>query len=470
MFIALGFPAYAGAGGSCGVEFLRLGGGARPLGMGEAYVALADDSSSMFYNPAGLANMQFAEVLTMSNNWFAGITQQLAGVAYPTNYGVFALGYSGLASGDIQGYGATGEVASVFNTSSSSLNLSFGRRINSQLVAGFGIKSVSEKLADTSASAMALDAGLQYRVNPNIDLGLSIMNLGSGLTFVSENTPLPTSYRAGGAYCGKLFGEDVNLAADLASFPDGTKLNLGVEYFIREILSLRLGSSGGTMRMGLGIVSNMLGIDYAYMANDDLGATHQVSLSILFGAAEQRKKLVLENMALGKAYLKEKRYADAILRFERVMALDPTNEEASLNLKLAQSELETEALRKVFAEKEVEAKRTIEEIIASGKQFMKEGKYIEALAEFGKALKIDPTHPEAVKLQSEAQYRMETSLIEKSKEEAREFLGEAMKLVVTGKYKEALAQINLALEKDPKNKEALALKKKLELILKVEQE
>lgn len=470
LFLCLALPVWAGAGGSYGFEFLKLGGGARPLAMGGAYAAAGDDVSSIYYNPAGLSRVSHNQFMTMSNSWLLDMSQTLAGVAVPTAYGVIGVGYSSLGSGDIQGYGATGEVGAVFNTYSSAMVLSLGRSVNSNLSWGVGLRAVSERLQDYTASTSALDAGVQYRVNPELMLGASVMNLGGTARFVSEEAGLPTSYRAGAAYATRLFSERVNLAVDVVNYPDAAGLNLGLEYIVRELLALRVGSSAGALRAGLGISANLLAVDYAYWAHGDLGATHQLSLSILFGAPEKVRKEIAQNMALGRAYVKEKKYADAIVVFENVLSLEPQNKEADLELKRARAELETEMFRRVFAAKEEEAERTIEEILASGKKFMGEGKYIEALAEFGKALKIDATHQEALKLQSEAQYRMETSLIEKSKEEAREFLGEAMKLVVTGKYKEALVQVNLALEKDPRNREALALKKKLELILKVEQE
>ncbi len=459
---------WGSVGGSSGVEFLKLTGSARPLALGGAYTGLADDSSAMFYNPAGLAQMYFPEIATTYNKWFVDTIQQTAAVVYPTRFGILGVGYSSFGSGDIQGYGASGEVTSVFNTSSSLISLSLGRRINPNLSLGVGIKSISEKLENSQAAGVALDAGLHYRVNPQITVGFSAMNFGSGLKFITENTPFPTSYRLGGAYSAAAFDDDVTLAADLISDPDGTHMNFGAEYLARNLLALRAGSSNGILRAGVGLYVNLFAIDYAYLGNADLGAAHRVTVSLLFGAAEETKKLVLEEMAYGKAFLKEGKYAEAVLKFEKVVGLDPKNEEAGLYLKKAQTELESKILEKVFAEKEIEIKRGAAEIIASGKQFLDQGKYIEALAEFGSALKLDPTNSEALKLQSQAQFKMETQLIEKSRTEAKEFLGEAMKLIITGKYMEALDPLNKALEKDPKNKQALELKKKLELIQKIQ--
>jgi tetratricopeptide (TPR) repeat protein len=255
---------------------------------------------------------------------------------------------------------------------------------------------------------------------------------------------------------------------DLVFWPEGLKPNFGLEYLIRNFFALRLGTSSGNLRAGVGIVASLFTFDYAYLAHPDLGATHQVSISLLFGAEEKTKRIILEDLVRGKAYLEQKKYAEAYLLFERVVNLDPKNEEAQLLWKKAKVELERETFEKVFGEVKVERERTLEEIIASGKNFMNEGKYLEALAEFAKVLKADPTNREALKLQNEAQYKMESRLIEAAKEEARGYLGEAMKLVITGKYKEALDQVDKALEKDPRNKQAQELKKKLELILKIE--
>jgi tetratricopeptide (TPR) repeat protein len=462
------FPADAGTGASSGVEFLKLGAGARPLAMGDAYTGLADDASALFYNPAGLANLNFPEVMTMYNKYLVDSMQQAAGIVYPTRFGILAVGYSGFNSGDIQGYDQNGTATSVFTTGSSCLSLSLGRKINPSLSFGLSLKQVSEKLEASSASAVAADAGLFYRVSPNVTAGLAALNLGSGLKFINDNTPFPTAYRGGVAYSSRVYEDEVNLTGDLVSYADGTKMNFGAEYIFRNLLALRAGLSGNSLRAGIGVAANLFSLDYAYLGHQDLGAAHQVSISLLFGAPEQSRKLVLEDLAYGKAYIKESKFTDAIISLDRVLDVDPKNEEANLLLKKAQNELDNQTLEKVFTQKQVEVQRSVGEIISSGKQFLDQGKYIEAVGEFGNALKLDPTNNEALKLQNQAQYKMESQLIEKSQTEAKEYLGEATKLVITGKYSEALEPLNKALAKDPKNKQALELKKKLELIQKIQ--
>ena len=243
---------------------------------------------------------------------------------------------------------------------------------------------------------------------------------------------------------------------------------IGVEYKIRDLFSIRIGSAGGGLRAGLGLTANLLAVDYSYRSQDDLGAAHQLSLSLLFGAPELAKKKTLEELANAKAYLKAEKYADAIVSLEKVINLDQQNDEAPLLLKKAQLALDDAALNRVFSQKEGEIKRSVEEILTSGRSFLDQGKYLEAIGEFSNALKIDPSSRPALQLQSEAQFKMESQLIRESQTEAKQYLGEAMKMVVTGQYTIALTQVNLALAKDPKNKEALALKKKLQLIKNIE--
>ena len=241
-------PASAGVGSASGADFLKLGGGARPLALGDAYAALGNDASSVFYNPAGLGRMVFPEVMTMYNSWLADTRQQAAAVALPLKFGTLAFGYSSLTSGNIQGYDAAGALTSVFDTGSTVMSLSLGRSISPNLFWGVSVKSISDRLETITARTTALDAGITFLPNPNLLFGLSVMNAGSGLVYVTENTALPTCYRAGLAYKASLLNEDIRLAGDLAAYPDGTKLNIGMEYLIRDFLALRLGNAAGSLR------------------------------------------------------------------------------------------------------------------------------------------------------------------------------------------------------------------------------
>jgi hypothetical protein len=70
--------------GTVGMQFLKLGVDARAIGMGEAYTAVTDDISSVFWNPAGLAPSFQNQVFFSHTNWPADIMQEYAAATYTT--------------------------------------------------------------------------------------------------------------------------------------------------------------------------------------------------------------------------------------------------------------------------------------------------------------------------------------------------------------------------------------------------
>lgn len=468
--LALGFPASAGVGGT-GAEFLKLGGGARPLAMGEAYTALADDSSSIFWNPAGLAKMNFPEMLYMYNQWFIDIKHQYFNFAYPSMSGTFGGSYSVLDSGDIAGYGPSGEATGNFKTSGTVLAFSWARKLGDRFSLGLTLKSISEQLESKQASSTALDLGLLFDLSSRVGLGLAIENIGAPLKFIAEETPLPRTIRVGAALRNRILGNRLNFSADYVSYADGVSgVNLGAEYFLKEMLALRVGSSRGYLRAGVGITASYFGLDYAYLSRPDLGSAHQVSMSYSLGSEDKTKALILDYLNLAKAYYDAGKYAEAIVEVKNALSVDPEQAEARALLTKATAALEEKAAGKVETVVKTEKEEEISGYLAGGKKFMAEKQYLEAIAEFNKALKVDPSHSEAVKLAREAQAALQKQVSAKVKMEVDERLGRALKSISTGDYKGALAEVEKVLQMDPGNVEALKLKKRLVTILKIKKE
>ena len=71
------------AAGTTGLNFLKIGVGGRPAGMGEAFVAVADDASALYWNPAGLARLTSPEAIAMHNEWFQGMRYEYLGYVQP---------------------------------------------------------------------------------------------------------------------------------------------------------------------------------------------------------------------------------------------------------------------------------------------------------------------------------------------------------------------------------------------------
>jgi tetratricopeptide (TPR) repeat protein len=455
--------------GTSGGGFLLIGGGARSLAMGEACVALADDSSAVFWNPAGLSRMSFPGLNYMYNQWFVDIKHQYYDFAFPTENGTFGGSYSLLDSGNIQGYDAGGSMEAVFNAQSTALTFSWGRQVNDRLSVGANLKSISESLENYSATSTAIDLGVLFDINANWKFGAAVQNVGSPLKFVTEEAPLPQTQRLGLAFKRSFFDDDISLAADYVSSAGSTAgINFGGEYLFRNLLALRAGSTRGTLRAGVGLESGQFGLDYAYVSHNDLGAAHQVSIAYSFASRDKRQAEVLRHLTLAKAYYNEYKFSEAVVEAKKALLIDPEHAACRALLTKAQRALETGSVEQVKEEIETEKTEEITVFLDNGKKFMAEELYLEAITEFNKALRIKPSHPETVKLIREAQAALEAEVSARVKEEAREHLGLALKYITTENYADALKEVEEVLKIDPGNVEALKLMKKLRKITEIE--
>ncbi|MBN2057847.1 MAG: PorV/PorQ family protein [Candidatus Saganbacteria bacterium] len=460
--------AWAGA-GTAGGQFLLLGGGARAIAMGDAYVALAEGSSAVFWNPAGLSRTEFTQIGYMYNQWFVDVKHQYLDLAYPTDNGVFGGSYSILDSGNIQGYDSTGAPTSTIKATDTGLAIAWGRRVNERFAWGIGAKNITENLENSSAVATALDAGLLYEFNPNLTFGLAVQNVGTPLKFISENTPLPQTYRLGLASVNRLLENKLSLAIDYVSSAGSTaSLNYGLEYLLSGLVALRYGSAAGRMRAGVGISSGNYGLDYAYVAHDDLGSAHQISFSYSFGTRDDRQAIKLEYLAMAKAYYDKARFSEAIVAAKNVLELDPNDADARALLTKAENALSGKAEGTVEKDIKAEKQEEAQVFIDNGNKFFAEKQYLEAIAEFNKALKVVPSHPEAVKMIRESQEALEKEVAEQVKQEAANHLGLARKYIAEENYTEAMKEVQEVLKIDPGNVQALQLYKKLQNIMELE--
>src|SRR5438445_6968526 len=69
--------------GTTAAKFLSIPVGARAVGMGGAFVAVADDASSLYWNPAGIARLSQSEAIFHHANWIADMNFNFGGVAVP---------------------------------------------------------------------------------------------------------------------------------------------------------------------------------------------------------------------------------------------------------------------------------------------------------------------------------------------------------------------------------------------------
>lgn len=314
--------------GTTAGEFLQIGVGPRAMAMGGAFVAAANDVSSLYWNPSGMAGMETSEALASHSEWFGDIDFDYLGIALSTDrYGVFGLAITMLSVPDMQvrtedRQEGTGEM---FDAADMAIGLSYARSITDRFSLGATAKFVQQRIWHSSASGFAVDLGTQFRTDffGGLVIGATIYNFGTDMrmngrdlrTFVDpdprqegNNSRVPANYEMDAWSLPMNFQigvtmrplnsrmHQMTLSAD-ALHPGSNyeSLNVGGEYGYMGRLYLRGGFQGllledaeGGLTGGVAVHQplpyrgGMAKLDYAYRAANRLGGAHIVGLSITF--------------------------------------------------------------------------------------------------------------------------------------------------------------------------------------------
>lgn len=181
--------------GTTAAEFLGVGYGPAGVAMGDAYVSMAQDISSTYWNPAGLAFMNQTEVMFAYQPWIADINTyySAAGLTLPT-VGSLAIGVLGVNYGEMEVttvdmQTGTGEL---FSAGDYAFTLSYGRRLASWFGFGATAKYVRSSIWHTAASAMAVDLGVLIQTpffstsgdeEKGLRIGMSLSNYGTRMKY-----------------------------------------------------------------------------------------------------------------------------------------------------------------------------------------------------------------------------------------------------------------------------------------------
>ncbi|OVE78079.1 hypothetical protein BVX98_01310 [bacterium F11] len=292
------------AGHKTGLAFLKIPVGARGVGLGSAYTALANDVSGMFWNPGGLPTVSSREVGLFHTDSFEDVNFDVVGLALPSKWGTFGLGVSYLSQGELEGRDIHRQKTGSFEASDLSVNVAYGRTVSlfSQSIhMGGNVKAIQSRLADESAETVALDLGIIHGTPiSRLNMGWAVQNMGPGVKFDQKRYPLPLTLSAGLAYAIP-FG--LGLTMDLKHQPHDniTTTSLGAEYSVMSFISVRggymanlagqvsqLGSSADPSTQlkglggGIGLAFSRFNVDYSFTPFDELGDVQRVNLSAKF--------------------------------------------------------------------------------------------------------------------------------------------------------------------------------------------
>ena len=313
--------------GTTAAKFLSIGVGPRANAMGGAYSAVADDASSMYWNPAGIAQIDRFQGIFTYTKMFADINLNYFGVVIPTGEsGNIGLNVTALNIGDMEVTTeempeGTGEK---FSSGSYAFGLTYARFITDNFIVGANVKYIRENIYNSSAEGVAVDIGTVF-TTPfyGIKFASSITNFGTKMQITGDDLLVrydqdQTTSGNNETVDARLTTDDFELPLRLqigiskdimfaegqrftfavdANYPNDNNqwVNVGGEFalfnnlvFLRggyKTLFLEDSQEGLTFGVGLKYdQSNLLGIqvDYAYQQLEYLDNTHSFGLTLSF--------------------------------------------------------------------------------------------------------------------------------------------------------------------------------------------
>lgn len=222
--------------GTTAASFLKIGVGARALGMGEAYTTQAEDVTGLYWNAAGLARIDRIQILLNHFDYIHDLYYEYGGIAIPVlNVGTFGLFFQYLGMPDIERTTVEFPEGNGQKVSANSLaaGVSYARALTDRFAIGGCVKYVREKIWNCQATSVAFDIGLLYRTFfKNIRIGMAIANFGSDMQMTGRD--LLVQHDISELYAGN--SETNNAHMDTDAFPLPILFRVGMSFNIAEEL------------------------------------------------------------------------------------------------------------------------------------------------------------------------------------------------------------------------------------------
>jgi hypothetical protein len=257
---------------------------------------VASDVSAIYWNPGCLARLKDAELGVMHTDLYGDIKLNFLGYVHPTQAGNFGLAVTYLTQEEIQGRDGQGQKTSNFSASDMAIMLNYSRLVGDYGL-GVNLKLIQQKIANASASGVAVDFGASYRALPRLRVGFAVLHLGPAMKFVNEDFNLPLTVSAGAGY---ILGSYLIISADLKHqvYEKKSNFSIGMELKTMQGIFLRTGyltamqsdsttGSGGLSTLsrlsaGFGIrLFNFL-VDYSFVPMGEIGNAQRISFGKRF--------------------------------------------------------------------------------------------------------------------------------------------------------------------------------------------
>lgn len=293
--------------GTSSFQFLKIGTNARGTGMGETYVAVSDDISSLNYNPAGLVLSNENGVTFTHTQWFVDTRIENIGGVYHFGSNAVGLSVTSLRTEDMKvttEYQQQG-TGDYFRFSDLAVGLTFARKMTDQFSFGATVRYVEEALGALKMRTVVGDLATYYKTGLGTSrFAVMISNFGGQVSpsgsvdLIGGRTannfqsfPPPTVFRVGFAFEPYMNERNrVTTSIQLNSPNDNAEnFSLGAEYAYKDFLYVRGGykfnvdaetfSAGAGVKFPISFSKAVL--DYSIANFKELGFTHRISLSLL---------------------------------------------------------------------------------------------------------------------------------------------------------------------------------------------
>ena len=451
-----------------------LGAGSRALGMGGAFTAVSDDATSLYWNPAGLADLAQTSLTGFHSTLFEGSTYDFFSVCQPTvRFGGFGFAFLRVGTDGIHAYDDRSAGLGDIGFSQTEMLFSYGRSLPFKppfdLRLGTSIKVVSQRMGDSGADGVGLDFGAIYPVAyvKGLTLGVSLRDTpGAQLKLVEKVETTPGSVRLGGSYkTGFRGGQDAAVFGLEVSLPEKAPagVSLGGEYVVSKTVALRAGLKEGKLTAGAGVRWKNYSFDYS-LSNAELGSMHQFSVSAGFGdpvhvkaerEKQERERDVVRMLTqektnkqeaharLAREATSQSNYGSAVEEWKMALEYDSENAEAKAGLASAEEAL----ARKIDAEAAtVERQAKARWLVDLAAEHVKNGELAAASLRLKQAAELDSTD---VGVASGLARVDSLTAVEVAAQAAG-----ARKLAASGKHLDAAMAWNKVLLLDPDNAEA----------------
>ncbi|MEZ5358315.1 MAG: PorV/PorQ family protein [Candidatus Zixiibacteriota bacterium] len=284
--------------GTAGAKFLDIGISARAMGMGEAYSAIANDVSAVYYNPAGLTQIYSREAMFTHIDYPADINFEFAAVAIPWEAasGVVAIAFYNLRSGDIPltTYSHPQGTGELFQANDYAITFTYSRNLTEHFSLGTTIKALGEYYDNESATGWAADVGTIYDTGyRGFKIAMSIVNFGPDMKMIQQEYPLPINFKFGSSFNFIESPDHLAVFSLEGAHPSDNleQYNAGVEYWFQDKFSLRVGNrfnydtdgftAGAGLKWPFGEASEVR-VDYSFQDMGDLREVHRFSVAFAF--------------------------------------------------------------------------------------------------------------------------------------------------------------------------------------------